>query len=95
MERIKKELSKMIQVLSSFSVYYLVMQTDNMTAGKNIYPTTSFSKSIFVYSHEILVKIISMIMTIRRKLKMTIMFKNLSKNYQTFKNEDVIEDNSE
>ena len=90
-ERIKKEISKMI--LSSFSVYYLVMQTENMTAGKNIYPTTSFSKSIFVYSHEILVKIISMIMTIRRKLKMTIMFKNL--NYQTFKNEDVIEDNSE
>ena len=77
MERIKKEISKMI--LSSFSVYYLVMQTENMTAGKNIYSTTSFNKSIFAYSHEILVKIISLIMhlmTIGRKLKMTIMLKH-------------------
>ena len=48
--------------IKSFSVYYLVMQTENMTAGKSNYSTTSFSYTTLVYSHEILVKIISMIM---------------------------------
>ena len=46
--------SQLLSDVQSFFVYYLVMQTENMTAGRNNYSTTSFSYSILVCSHEIL-----------------------------------------